>query len=286
MSAPVDVWVGYPRSYTKGRARAPQYVTLHYTAGSEGSTSAENGAAYDKTRTDGTSCHVFVDSSGLPCREVPDGDRAHCAFWHGNEIGIHIELCGTRQTRAQWLDKTSMAMLEYAAALVADICKRHGFKVKRLSVAETRAAYYNPASSRPTGINDHYTITQAYPEDNGDHTDVGADFPWDVFMDLVEGAGDVALTQDDLNKVAEAVWNRMITSEALGNRKADQFQKGGIAAESAINDKVMPALAEMQTQLDALADQVGEALAALDGDVNESVARALRTGADALEPQS
>ena len=52
-------WVGPPRSYTKGRARQLRYVTLHYTAGSEGPTSAENGAAYDKARTDGTSCHLF-----------------------------------------------------------------------------------------------------------------------------------------------------------------------------------------------------------------------------------
>lgn len=197
MSEPVDVWVGYPRSYTPGRARPVQYCTLHYTAGHEGPSDAENGASYDKTRTDGTSCQVFVDSSGLPCREVPDGDRSHSALWHGNEIGIHIELCGTAQTRAQWLDPTSMATLRYAAALVADICRRNKLAVRRLSVEETRAAYYAPAGQRPTGINDHNTITEAYPEDDGDHTDVGKDFPWDVFMDLVQEAGDMALTPQE-----------------------------------------------------------------------------------------
>lgn len=197
MSAPVEVWVGYPRSYTAGRARAAQYVTLHYTAGSEGPSSAENGASYDKTRTDGTSCHAFVDSQGLPCREVPDGDRSHSALWHGNEIGIQIELCGTKQSRSQWLDPVSMATLQYAADLVADICQRHGFPIKRLSVSETRAAYYASSGKRPKGINDHYTVTQAYPEDGGDHTDVGSDFPWDVFLDLVKEADDVALTPQE-----------------------------------------------------------------------------------------
>jgi N-acetyl-anhydromuramyl-L-alanine amidase AmpD len=226
MSSPVDVWVGYPRSYTKGRMRAAQYVTLHYTAGSEGPTSAENGAAYDKSRTDGTSCHAFVDSAGLPCREVPDGDRSHSALWHGNEIGIHIEICGTRQTRAQWLDNTSMATLDYAAALVADICKRHGFPLKRLSVSETRAAYYAAAGSRPKGINDHATITAAYPEDGGDHTDVGPEFPWDVFMDLVREASEDGM---DAEETCDANWNTdgvIKNVEGMSDFPANQFISG------------------------------------------------------------
>lgn len=183
----MSLWVGYPRSYTSGRPRPVQYVTLHYTAGSEGPTSAENGAAYDKVRQDGTSTHYFTDSEGPPLQEVPEGDRAHAALYHGNQIGIHIEICGTRQTRAQWLDPVSLATLKTTAALVAEICDRQGFPKRRLSTAETRAAWYNPAGSRPKGINDHNAITLAYPEDGGTHNDVGVEFPWDVFMDLVLG---------------------------------------------------------------------------------------------------
>ena len=193
------VWVGSPRSYTQGRARPVQYVTLHYTAGSEGPQSAENGAAYDKTRTDGTSTHYFTDSSGPPLQEVSDGDRSHAARYHGNEIGIHIEICGTKQTRAQWLDPVSMATLETTAKLVYDLCIKHGFPLKRLTVDETRAAYYNASGKRPKGINDHNACTKAYPEDDGDHTDVGSDFPWDVFMDMVEGH---AMSADDIAKGA------------------------------------------------------------------------------------
>lgn len=188
-------WVGYPRSYTAGRARAPQFVTLHYTAGSEGPQSAENGAAYDKNRTDGTSCHYFVDSAGPALQEVPDGDRSHSAYFHGNEIGIHIELCGTIQTRAQWLDPASYATLVTAAALVRDICQRNGFALRRLTVAETRDAYYG--KGKPTGINDHATVTAAFPEDGGDHSDVGPEFPWDVFMALVIGDAPTLKRRDD-----------------------------------------------------------------------------------------
>jgi hypothetical protein len=164
-----------------------QFVTLHYTAGSEGPTSAESGAQYDKNRTDGTSCHAFFDSQGPGLQEVPFGDRSHSAFYHGNEIGVHFEICGTIQTREQWLDATSMATLKTCAAAVAYTCDALGLAKRRLSVAETRAAYYNSAGSRPTGINDHATVTLAFPEDGGDHMDVGTAFPWDVFMDMVTG---------------------------------------------------------------------------------------------------
>src|SRR5690242_5395269 len=173
------LWVGYPRSYTAGRVRAPQFVTLHYTAGSEGPTSAESGVQYDKNRIDGTSCHAFFDSQGPGLQEVPFGDRSHSAFFHGNEIGIHFEICGTIQTRDQWLDATSMATLRTLATAVAYTCDTLGLAKRRLSVAETRAAYYNAPGFRPTGINDHAAITLAFPEDGGDHMDVGVSFPWD-----------------------------------------------------------------------------------------------------------
>lgn len=190
------LWVGYPASWTGGRARAPQVVVLHYTAGSEGPTSAEAGADYDKRRTDGTSTHYFTDSAGPALQEVPDGDRAHTARYHGNEIGIHIEICGTVQNRSQWLDPTSYATLVTTAGLVAILLQRHGFAFRRLDPsnrnAELRRAYYNDRSI--TGIVDHNACTEAFPEDGGTHTDVGVNFPWDVFMDLVSqamGGGDM-----------------------------------------------------------------------------------------------
>lgn len=182
------LWVGYPRSYTKGRNRPVQFVVLHYTAGSEGPTSAEAGARYDKVRTDGTSTHYFVDSEGPALQEVPDGDRAHAARLHGNEIGIQIEMCGTAQTRAQWLDDASMATMRTTAELVALLLRRHNLAFRRLTVAETRAAYYAPTGQRPTGIVEHATCTLAFPEDGGDHMDLGAGFPWDVFTQMVKDA--------------------------------------------------------------------------------------------------
>lgn len=178
-------WVGSPRAYTRGRKMAVQLGVTHYTAGSEGPTSAEGGAAYDKVRTDGTSTHAFADSNSVAV-EVLDEDRAHHARAHGNEIGLGLELCGTAQTRAQWLDPVSLATLRNGAAWMAEKCVKFGLPVRRLSVPEVRAAYYAPAGQRPKGICGHVDVTNAFPEDQGDHQDPGVAFPWDVYLGLIQ----------------------------------------------------------------------------------------------------
>ena len=176
-----------PRAWGSGRdGRSVQYVVIHYTAGSERATSAEDGAAYDARRTDGTSCHYFHDqNSTVQC--VLTRDRANSALYRGNRLGIQHELCGTAQTRAQWLDAASDATLWRAARQTARDCRKYGLPVRRLSVAEVRAAWYAPAAARPRGICGHVDVTYAYPEDGGDHTDPGAGFPWDVFLERVAG---------------------------------------------------------------------------------------------------
>lgn len=203
-------WLGPPKSYSAGRPRKARFIVLHYTAGAEGPNAAEDGAAYDRKRTDGTSTGYFTDSTpGVVVQTVKDSDRSHTALYHGNEIGIHIEICGTRQSREQWLDATSKATLENTAALVAHLCKTHGFPVRRLSTSQVRSAYYAPEDQRGNyeGITDHNGCTQAFPEDGGTHTDVGPEFPWDVFLDMVndamEGNDMDPLTKD---QTTAAVW--------------------------------------------------------------------------------
>jgi N-acetyl-anhydromuramyl-L-alanine amidase AmpD len=184
-----------PRAWGRGRdGKAVRYIVIHYTAGSERSTSAEDGAAYDQRRTDGTSTHYFVDQDSI-IQCVRTADRANAARHRGNRLGIQYELCGTGQTRAQWLDAASLATLRLAAHQVARDCRKYGIPVRRLTVAETRRAWTEfPAG--PRGIVGHVDCTRAYPEDGGDHTDPGADFPWDVFLGLVQDEMD----GDDMTK--------------------------------------------------------------------------------------
>jgi hypothetical protein len=173
-----------PRSYTTGRdGKGARLIVIHYTAGAERSTSAEDGAAYDARRTDGTSTHYFVDSNSI-VQCVLTKNIAHAARHRGNRLGIQYELCGTAQSRAQWLDAASKPTLRNAARQVARDCRKYGIPVRRLTVAETRRAWFDFPDG-PKGIVGHVDCTKAFPEDGGDHTDPGRDFPWDVFLDMV-----------------------------------------------------------------------------------------------------
>jgi N-acetyl-anhydromuramyl-L-alanine amidase AmpD len=173
-----------PRAWESGRdGKAVRFIVIHYTAGSERATSAEDGARYNQARRDGTSAHYFVDrDSVVHC--VLTKDTAFCARERGNDLGIQYELCGTAQTRKQWLDAASLATLKNAAKQVARDCRKYDIPPVRLSVAQTRAAWTRFPNG-PKGIVGHVDCTYAYPEDNGDHTDPGKDFPWDIFLGFV-----------------------------------------------------------------------------------------------------
>lgn len=176
-------WVP-PKAWGAGRdGKAVRYIVIHYTAGSERPTSAEDGATYNQRRTDGTSAHYFVDSNSV-VHCVRTRDRANTARHRGNRLGIQYELCGTAQTRAQWLDAASLATLKLAARQVARDCRKYSIPARRLSVAETRAAWTDYPRG-PMGIVGHVDCTYAYPEDKGDHTDPGTGFPWNIFLDMV-----------------------------------------------------------------------------------------------------
>lgn len=173
-----------PRAYGKGRdGKAVRYLVFHYTAGAERSTSAEDGAAYDARRLDGTSTHYFVDSNSV-VQCVLTTDRANSAHHKANRLGIHYELCGTVQTREQWLDPASDATITNAARQAARDCIKYGIPVRRLSIPETRASWY-AFPTGPRGVIGHVDATYAYPEDGGNHTDPGVKFPWDVLLNRI-----------------------------------------------------------------------------------------------------
>lgn len=199
-------WVGHPASFTTGRKSGqPSVIVIHTTDGHEGPDDAENGAAYDKRRTDGTSTHYFVDSNSI-VQEVEHKDEAHAARTKGNDIGVHIEICGlASQSAGQWADPVSKATLENAARLVVAIRKTGNFgSVVRLTPAQLRQAW---DGGKVRGICGHVDITKAFPEDNGTHTDPGNGFPWSAFLnrikELEESQEDLPVDQNTFNKLMD-----------------------------------------------------------------------------------
>jgi hypothetical protein len=161
------------RSFTVGRKSGqPTVIFIHTTEGSEGKQSAEDGAAYDAKRTDGTSTTVFCDQdTTVHC--VLTTDEAHAARSHGNDVGLHIEVCGKAgQSATQWNDTASVGTLEQVALACVAFRKKYPgrFPLVNLTPAQLRA--------KKGGFAEHLDASKAWPEDGGTHWDPGPNFPW------------------------------------------------------------------------------------------------------------
>lgn len=197
-----------PKSWTNANRTDVQLVVIHTTEGSAHIESAEDGAAYDARRTDGTSTHYFHDAdSTVQC--VRTEDQAHTARKQGNRRGIHHELC-TRAGSANWSNEYHVAMLQRAARQAARDCKKWDIPVRHLTVSEVADGI--------KGFAGHYDITRAFPGDGGTHTDPGANFPWSRFLDMVRAEltppakpaapkpqeDDMPISDDDATKIGKA----------------------------------------------------------------------------------
>jgi hypothetical protein len=181
---PRYLWM-QPRSWTRGRAAGPaRMIVIHTTEGSEGPTSAEDGAAYDQRRTDGTSAHFYVDSdSVVQC--VRTTDTAHTAAGRGNMYGIHIEVCGRAgQSATQWADKASRDTLDHLAGLCRTLRVKYPVPLVNLTPAQVRELQ--------RGFAEHDDVSRAWGET--DHWDPGPRFPWDRLFSLIREDDEDMLT--------------------------------------------------------------------------------------------
>jgi len=184
-----------PRSFSRGRPGGPpRFIVIHYTAGSEGPTAAEDGVAYDQRRTDGTSTHFFTDrNSIIQC--VDTNDRSHAALYYGNLWGIHIEQCATAQSREQWLDPASRATIRNTAKVCAWAMRAHGIPLARLVGRQMRTG---------KGFGGHKDVTLGFPEDGGTHKDPDGNrpgsYPYDVLVANIKAALAGTTEEDDMDQ--------------------------------------------------------------------------------------
>lgn len=170
-------------------------VVLH-TA--EGARTKESLAGYFNNNS-GASAHAGIDATGI--LDMVGRDRAAWTLGAGNPISVNAELCGfARWTRDQWLSSGTAdgcvnprQMIRNAAAWVKRECQALGIPVKVLTIGEV--------GSGDAGVCDHNAYNKAYRA--GDHWDVGAGFPWDVF------AQDLGGNQED-----EVSWTTPIKLDA------------------------------------------------------------------------
>jgi N-acetyl-anhydromuramyl-L-alanine amidase AmpD len=165
------------KGFRQGKpGRKVKYLVIHtMDSGSESPKMAENLASYTARRTDCVSHHEQVDNNSVVCSVRPND----IAWTTGsiNSDSYSWELAGwSHQTKAQWADDYSTAMLALAAKRVAAACVAFAIPPVRLTVAELKAG-------KKKGIIGHIDHTLAY--NPGGHTDPGANFPWKKFIAAV-----------------------------------------------------------------------------------------------------
>lgn len=185
----------HPDRYGATKTHGPNlWLVLHTSEQSgEHTESAENLCSYLTSPGDrpsssggfyGASYHAIFDTDRI-IPAVPNHVVAYSAGG-GNARGVHGCFPGkARQTRSEWLDAISRAMIRQAAHWVVDQGKLEGIPLRQLLSPQV-AAYQS-------GVCDHYAITLAFGKSS--HTDVGASFPWDV---LWADVGDITQPKDEL----------------------------------------------------------------------------------------
>lgn len=165
------------RWFTATQGRSIDLIVIHTMEAPEGVNTAENVANYFRTlpATNKASAHFCVDvDSIVQCVEIRDVAYAAPG---ANSNGIQIELAGTaNQTTAQWADDYSRRLLDRAAKLVAQLAKEWGIPIRHLTNQQLAAG--------EKGFIGHKQATDVFKLSN--HTDPGANFPWDSFMALVK----------------------------------------------------------------------------------------------------
>lgn len=164
------------KNYTKTNRTDIRWIVLHSMECAEAATSAENVANwFASPAAPKASAHFCIDSdSVIQC--VLEKDVA----WHaqgGNKYGIGLEHAGfARQSREQWLDAYSKAMLGLSAKLSSMLCDKFNIPKEYID----RDGLKNGLK----GITTHNEITKAFNIVGG-HYDPGPNFPMDYYIELV-----------------------------------------------------------------------------------------------------
>ena len=172
------------------KPRRNTLIVLHTTEGGEGPTKAEDLASQctkkgDRPKKDGSgmfgSSYQYVVDTDRVIPIVPE-DFVSFSARGANDDGIHIVIPGkAAQSRDEWLDAVTSAYIDQCAVLAIDISRRTGIPLVKLTVEAVQR--------RASGYIDHKIVSDAFGLT--DHSDVGPNFPWDVFAArLTEFGGD------------------------------------------------------------------------------------------------
>ncbi len=214
------------------RGLKPNLIIIHT---GEGILDKDDMAAF-LNRSDDASAHAASDSDGVVAPLVPYDRAAWTAGPTANSRGIQIELCAFAvMTRQQWLSKTDVSVWVPHLKQNRTIKKPYDMLVQTADWARTVANQFQIPKIKLSasqiragqgGICGHADTSEAWKET--DHTDPGAGFPWDVFIDLINEKRQeeddflVALPQWQQERIYDRII-RMSMGKAGENFNGEQF---------------------------------------------------------------
>lgn len=162
------------------RTRPILLIVIHTMEAPEKPHTARNVALwFAGTEAPQASAHYCVDASETV--QCVKEDVVAWAAPGANGDGVHIEHAGyASQSAVNWADDYSTQMLQRSAALAADIAKRYGIPVVKLSPEDLQ-------DRTASGFCGHVDVTYGRMAGHG-HTDPGPFFPWDTYLAMVEEA--------------------------------------------------------------------------------------------------
>lgn len=160
-------------------SRGGQRIRLVVIHTAEGSRTKESLYNFFNGNGDASS-HTGIDGYGQGGDWVPD-ELAAWTLLNGNPISLNAELCGfARWGRDQWLSEgvvdgvvNPRAMIRHSAQWAKAKCVRWGIPLVKLGPGDVDAGR--------AGIIGHADWSYS-AIGQGDHTDPGPNFPWDVFF--------------------------------------------------------------------------------------------------------
>ena len=167
------------KNYTKGPRKGPiRLIVIHSMESQEKPKTAQAVASwFGGSTAPQSSAHFCVDNA-MAVRVVDDSDIAWGAPG-ANADGLHIEMAGkANQTTAEWEDIYSAGVMNQAAKVAADWCKKYGIPAVHLTPAQV-------ADGKTKGICGHAVVAKAFPK-LGNHTDPGVGFPWSLFISTIQ----------------------------------------------------------------------------------------------------
>lgn len=164
------------RNFTRAQRDRVDLIVLHSMEAPEKGSTAENVARwFASENAPKASAHFCIDSDS-----IVECVAEHDIAWHApgaNHNGIGIEHAGyAKQSREEWGDEFSRAMLELSAQLCAYLCARYRIPPVFVSAEGLRLG--------ERGITTHKAVTDGLNAGKG-HWDPGPGFPIDDYISRV-----------------------------------------------------------------------------------------------------